>query len=379
MHLSKVSWVNFKVFTALILGAANFLVPHMARAQTAQSTPFKNIQTMEEIGRQLKQKPGDIALLVARAEVENYRCLYAQAVNDCKQAIAASGDHSYAYAVLAEAYLRLGFFLPAHDCLENALKLDPQGKYSIQFSEIRDLQFDAKNRVADPAKRWALACSSYLFTLNHEGCESLAGAELSLDLQRREEKLLAQWWEVHSREDLLKQIRSMVVGGHNQRWQKMRQPSSFTPGLQVLSGIMQGEDDKRSIELVKLYGNQFGERGLLSWDYCRIVCLCRWGYQVGYLTADEAWQIIMPVAARIQHSFTSWQQLKNEYEIGREFWCATYVRDDRPKVLAMTQRLFHDPKSPCLQNAWKTDLKTKFDLDTIYGAIDNVAHHRLLK
>ena len=45
---------------------------------------------------------------------------------------------------------------------------------------------------------------------------------------------------------------------------------------------------------------------LVGWDYCRYIMLCRCGYQVGFLSEDEAWGRIMPMARAIQAAFPSW-------------------------------------------------------------------------
>ena len=59
---------------------------------------------------------------------------------------------------------------------------------------------------------------------------------------------------------------------------------------------------------------------LVGWDYCRYIMLCRCGYQVGFLSEEEAWGRIMPMARAIQAAFPSWSELGEDYLVGREFW-----------------------------------------------------------
>jgi Protein of unknown function (DUF1266) len=40
----------------------------------------------------------------------------------------------------------------------------------------------------------------------------------------------------------------------------------------------------------------------------------------GYLAEDEAWEKIMPAAAKLHATFSSWKELGENYLIGREFW-----------------------------------------------------------
>src|SRR5207247_4705908 len=41
-----------------------------------------------------------------------------------------------------------------------------------------------------------------------------------------------------------------------------------------------------------------GRNSLVGWDYCRYIMLCRCGYQVGFLSEDEAWDGSCPWRAR---------------------------------------------------------------------------------
>ena len=109
-----------------------------------------------------------------------------------------------------------------------------------------------------------------------------------------------------------------------------RRPS---PGLERPGGVsgLRGDDELRafvsqldantahSVEMVQKYAAQLGSKSLLGFDLCRYVAVCRWGCLCGYLTEDEAWDKIMPVAAKLQATFSSWKELGQNYLIGREF------------------------------------------------------------
>ena len=82
--------------------------------------------------------------------------------------------------------------------------------------------------------------------------------------------------------------------------------------------------------MAKEYYKKLGEKSLLGWDYGRYICLCRWGYLVGWLNEQEAWEKIMPAAELLQKSFSSWEDLGRNYLIGRLFWSYQYAVE-KPK------------------------------------------------
>jgi hypothetical protein len=68
--------------------------------------------------------------------------------------------------------------------------------------------------------------------------------------------------------------------------------------------------------------NLFNNRTILAWDLGRNISLCRWGYQVGFLTEDEAWEKIMYYARKIQSLYNSWDEYGNDYYLGRVYWAS---------------------------------------------------------
>ena len=79
-------------------------------------------------------------------------------------------------------------------------------------------------------------------------------------------------------------------------------------------------DTARLMKLCREHYRKRGRNSLVGWDYCRYIMLCRCGYQVGFLSEDEAWGRILPMARAIQAAFPSWSELGEDYLVGREFW-----------------------------------------------------------
>jgi len=332
----------------------------------------KSVEAMREVDEGLKLSAKNSILLTLKAAIEIYECQYRKAIEDSSLAISSEPDNSQAYASRGEAHLRLGQFDLARQDLQKAASLSDPVAYQSRLHEIDNLEFDQRNKLSAPDRRWALACTAFLFSQNHQGFNSLAGAELTEAFRKKQrEKLLPNSWDVNDRKTLLAQLKILVHQGHNTRWEGMKKVSNSD---QLLLSFKRdwnnAQDYDNAVELVREHGPEFGERGILAWDYCRYICLCRWGYQAGYLSESEAWQLMMPIAKRLQELYTSWEQMANEYLIGRDFWWHGKSLREAPNLLLIKQRLLRDPDSPWMQLPWKTAIESKSDDPTIYALID---------
>ncbi len=329
---------------------------------------------MQELVEALKTRPNDAKVLVLKAALENYECQYSKAIADASAAIKASPNYERAYALRAEAEMRSGLFEAARTDMLKAGSLSMPKSYEQRSAEVDALEYDFKHQEKQPARRLALACTAILFTQNRQGCSSLAGAEPSESLKSEQKDLLVQWWDVHDRNQLLDTLKHQLCVGHNSRWQRMQKGLEANRALDSFKGGWNlPQDFEAAIQLLKKYGRQFGNRGLLAWDHCRYVALCRWGYQAGYLTEAEAWELIMPVAAKIQKQSKNWQQLASEYLIGRNFWCDSIYQEGAVSSKKIKHRLLHDPNSPWVKLPLPSiPIVCKSDDATILAIIDRL-------
>jgi hypothetical protein len=129
---------------------------------------------------------------------------------------------------------------------------------------------------------------------------------------------------------------------------------------------------RHELQLVDRYGADFGERGILAWDLCRYICLCRWGVQCGFITEDEAWQLMMPVGVKVQKLYKSWDELAGVYLIGRDFWSHSQYMQGWDKVAPDLNYLLKDKESPWVQLPWGTKLPGDGSNEAIYKAIAKV-------
>src|SRR5439155_3150792 len=78
---------------------------------------------------------------------------------------------------------------------------------------------------------------------------------------------------------------------------------------------------------------------------CRYIILCRCGYQVGFLSEDEAWGRIMPMARAIQAAFPSWSELGEDYLVGREYWSIAETKKSGQYFRELEAWLVREPGS----------------------------------
>jgi tetratricopeptide (TPR) repeat protein len=320
----------------------------------------------------LKSFPTDRKLIFARAQIASYNCDFKNAVKDFTTVLGANPQDPSTLAQRADAYVQLEEYDRARIDYNDATVLTRQGMYSEQLSYIDDLEYDAAHKEKDPAKRWALGCSALLFMENKLGSKSLLGGLPERVVSQK--RSLKSWWGVDDRTSLLAILKYQVREGHNFKWHEMcRAANSGMLTAAPAAGWQSQSDMDTKVELVKKYGTAFGERGLSAWDLSRYICLCRWGYQCGYITEDEAWQLIMPVAAKIQATCKGWNYLGTEYLIGRRFWSNSQYLKSEKSYSWLKHRLLHSPDSTWVQFAWNIPLNCQGDNATIYRAIDRVA------
>lgn len=208
-------------------------------------------------------------------------------------------------------------------------------------------------------KLWALATCALLTERNHERHDLLAGCERTASDISRWKKGLRESWSVSNREDLLKTLRWLQQEGHRERFEKMGSYiGTLTPAeLKALEEKNAGNAQASSaMEIAAQYYKRLGKKSILGWDYCRYVSVCRWGYVVGYLSEAEAWERIMPVARTLQSTFDSWEDLGNNYLIGRRFWSQQQTLRDGEEYKKVLETFRTDSNSPWVKLPWNLDL-----------------------
>src|SRR5262249_40887862 len=209
-------------------------------------------------------------------------------------------------------------------------------------------------------KAWALATSAMLFQRNMESHELLAGAPHTDWHIEQKRELLKEWWGVQTRDDLLSTLRWLEQSGHRAEFESLGKIIDRLPSWLVdcLAARVLPAELRHRVAVIRQHRQRLGERSLLGWDFSRYVALCRWGYAASFLTEDEAWRCIMPAARLLQAHFSSWDDLGENYLIGREFWSERETRQSGDLYRATYRTLVSYSGSPWKRCSWSLSLES---------------------
>jgi hypothetical protein len=179
----------------------------------------------------------------------------------------------------------------------------------------------------------ALALNGILDSLNGRTHTSLAYLydTKAHDDESSTKSMLSESWGITSREGLLRMLEDFESGitGHRARYWNIRtailryQPEHYADVFDELK-------DAASVHIVLLHIDRPLGHGLpiTAWDFGRYINLCRSGFNVGWLSLDEAWDRIIPAARLLQASYNSWDDFASDYVIGRNFWNAGSIPEN---------------------------------------------------
>lgn len=208
-------------------------------------------------------------------------------------------------------------------------------------------------------KKWALATCAILAESNSDRHGILGGCERTPKNIERWKKSLREWWNVHDRADLLRTLEWIENGGHRRDFDKFgAYVSSLSPASleEMRNKVGQRIETRNKIDIAVRHYAQLGPKSITGWDYGRYVSLCGWGYVVGYLSEDEAWRRIMPVARTLQKTFDSWEDLGKNYLIGRQFWSHKQTDNHGDEMTRVYRKLCAEQISPWHLYPWRLDL-----------------------
>jgi hypothetical protein len=228
--------------------------------------------------------------------------------------------------------------------------------------DIADSLDNSQNTITQ-RQAWALACAAVLTERNHSR-HDLLGTKYRTQKNIRDCKrfLVVTGWDIKNQADLLDSLTWVDNGGHRKDFKRWGQKVRTLTDEEYRKLLVEHRTDVEILNRIKVaaqYYDALGDKGLFGWDYSRYICLCRWGYMAGYLSEEQAWKKIMPVAKLIQSKFDSWQDLGQNYLIGRQFWSYEETKIWGYQYEDACLRLLDMPSSPWNKLPWDMDLTEK--------------------
>jgi hypothetical protein len=96
-----------------------------------------------------------------------------------------------------------------------------------------------------------------------------------------------------------------------------------------------------------------------AWDLVRFIVLARLGVAADYVTDDESWASIRPVASRLQHAYADWRPMARAYVAARRQWrgLALDGSEDDDEMAGIVENIarLHDSRWRSLR--FRTDLE----------------------
>jgi hypothetical protein len=178
-------------------------------------------------------------------------------------------------------------------------------------------------------QQFGLAVSAILAEMNGHRHDSLHCDNPGQSLKAQMREVLSGYWNVNNRQQLDETLQWLNEKGHRAEYEAMHEgisnagPDTADP-LELLEEEVvkkmsadERKEFKRQVACVTT--NCPNHSSILAWDMCRLVSVARFGAGAEYLTEAEAWKWILDAAERVRTAFGSWQELSENYLVGRDF------------------------------------------------------------
>jgi hypothetical protein len=223
---------------------------------------------------------------------------------------------------------------------------------SILFSELTRRQL------------WAISLTGIMTEINKSNRNTLNAGQMNEKNTESWLETLRRDWGINNREELLQTLDKTENNGHAAALKFIQQIVRETinergQDFSIINIYNKHQLSSRQYNYLKftvLNWNRFNNRTILAWDLGRNISLCRWGYDTGFLTEDEAWEKIMYYAKKIQLFYNSWEEYGYDYYMGRVFWASGFGDD-------ITYLLQTDPVYKKLMTGYWNNLEWYTKLD----------------
>ena len=167
--------------------------------------------------------------------------------------------------------------------------------------------------------------------------------------------MLREQWSVTGPSAAEPLLDSLATVGHTAVLRAILPKVSALPPTRFEQWVAEQQpDQRRLLRFAYEHRTELKDGELLGWDLSRLINVARAEYRAGWIDEATAWRHIMPAARRLQRAYSSWQELSDNYLLGRRFWGG---RDEtQPQFESRARWLTTDPHSPWQHVAWNTPL-----------------------
>lgn len=219
------------------------------------------------------------------------------------------------------------------------------------------------------SKKWQLAVSA-IYALQNGGkidekkerknsFERLDMCQISFQEREKYRRILREWWGSYTRDELLKTLDWLLHEGHRQQFDQMEHLHKTMSKDQIFELLKNSKEYQAKPELLKSRirvaeeaKNGYSSSGIVAWDMVRLGYVVRMAYCADYITSQEAWNYLSKATKITQQSFSSWKEMMESWELGRNFW----AYDQKANFKPLIDKLLYEAESPWQKLSWRTQL-----------------------
>ncbi|WP_234404929.1 DUF1266 domain-containing protein [Paenibacillus bouchesdurhonensis] len=210
------------------------------------------------------------------------------------------------------------------------------------------------------ADRWCTALGAVLLERNGLNPANNYEFEYTEEIDAEHRHALKRDWGIASKGELMSNLQDLQQGGHNASFLNIRSflsTLSVSDQNQYIASMPNSTQEYRQHRIVQAYMNRLPSVGIAAWDWGRYVYLCKNSVFLGYISREEAEELVMPIAKMTQQCYSSWHEYGISYLIGRQFWWGQITADSAEQMTRYVHRLVIHPDSPWNQLDWNTPLE----------------------
>lgn len=172
-------------------------------------------------------------------------------------------------------------------------------------------------------ERLANLFSSNLFLLNNCYPMSFDCSENFPGQKFNGAKILKDSWGINNYDELIENFNILQNHGHHGAYNDLaklleKHPDKTVLEISTLEGLT-------VLEVARLYfvrdmAPKLGPHGIEAWDEGRSIATLKWGIDAGYISKDEALELIEPITQKILNDYFAYADYINHYLAGRAFF-----------------------------------------------------------
>ena len=190
---------------------------------------------------------------------------------------------------------------------------------------------------------WAIALSGMMTELNNDRHTTLNFNTMNGRNKRVYRRILRRDWNVHNKNELLQAMEDLERSGSAAGLERLKRiiTENHNDIERILEKHTFSKREYNRLEFILKYWEIYRHARIAAWDLGRAIALCRWGFDVGFLSEEEALERIMYYAKKIQPLYGSWEEYGLHYSQGRIYWASGFgSKDDEYEYMEQTDRLY---------------------------------------